>query len=59
MVAVRLARSAFKKFRAHCFWSFDPDLSITTANASWVADQLRLNGSRAAWRMAHRIQSLL
>jgi hypothetical protein len=59
MVAVRLARSAYKKFRTLCFWSYSPDLQITAANAAWVAEQLRRNGNRAAWQAAGRIQSLL
>jgi hypothetical protein len=59
MVAVRLARSAFSKFRVLCFWSYSADLKITAANAAWVAEQLRRNGNRAAWKAAGRIQSLL
>jgi hypothetical protein len=59
MVAVRLARAAYRRFRVLCFWSYDPDLRITAANAQWVAEQLRRNGNRAAWRTAARIQSLL
>ena len=59
MVAVRLARSAFRRFRILCFWSYGPDLRITAENAGWVAEQLRRNGNRAAWQIAGRIQSLL
>ena len=59
MVAVRMARSAYRKFHARCFWSFKGDLPITVKNSGWVAEQLRRNGSLAAWRLAHRIQSLL
>jgi hypothetical protein len=59
MVAVRLARSAYRRFRALCFWSYDADLRITSENAAWVAEQLRRNGNRAAWQTAGRIQSLL
>jgi hypothetical protein len=59
MVAVRLARAAFRKFRTLCFWSYASDMRITAANASWVAEQLRRNGNRAAWQAAGRIQSLL
>jgi hypothetical protein len=59
MVAVRLARSAFRRFRVLCFWSYSADLKITAANAAWVAEQLRRNGNRAAWNAAGRIQSLL
>jgi len=58
MVAVRLARRAYRDFRIHCFWSYH-DLDITPANVAWVAEQLRRNGNRAAWQRAARIQSLL
>lgn len=58
MVAVRLAKRAYRDFRVHCFWSYG-DLTITPANVAWVADQLRRNGNRAAWQTAFRIQSLL
>lgn len=59
MVAVRLARSAYKRFHARCFWSYKRDLEITAKNSSWVAQQLRRNGSLAHWEIANRIQSLL
>jgi hypothetical protein len=59
MVAVRLARSAHRKFRALCFYSYREDLLITVSNAAWVAEQLRRNGNRAAWFAAGRILSLL
>lgn len=59
MVAVRLARAAYERFRVLCFWSYAPGLKITSANAAWVAEQLRRNGNRAAWQAAGRIQSLL
>jgi hypothetical protein len=58
MVAVRLARQAYQDFRIQCFWSFG-DQIITPAKVAWVADQLRRNGNRSAWRRAARIQSLL
>ena len=59
MVAVRLARSAYRKFGAACFWPYVSNLQITAANADWVAMQLRRNGNLAAWQIALRIQSLL
>jgi hypothetical protein len=58
MVAVRLARQAYRDFRVQCFWPFG-DQIITPANLSWVVEQLRRNGNRAAWQRATRIQSLL
>jgi hypothetical protein len=59
MVAVRLARAAYRKFATQCFWSYSPELSITAENAAWVAEQLRRNGNREAWLTANRIESLL
>jgi len=59
MVAVRLGRSAFRRFHTQCFWSFAEDYEITHKNLPWVADQLRRNGNRAAWQAAGRILSLL
>ena len=58
MVAVRLARQAYRDFRVQCFWSFG-DQVITPDKVPWVAEQLRRNGNRAAWQRAARIQSLL
>ena len=58
MVAVRLARQAYRDFRVPCFWSYG-DQIITPDKVSWVAEQLRRNGNRAAWQRAARIQSLL
>jgi hypothetical protein len=58
MVAVRLARRAYRDFRVQCFWSY-ADLEISAANAAWVATQLRRNGNREAWQKAARIQALL
>ncbi len=58
MVAVRLARQAYRDFRFQCFWSYG-DQVITRDKVSWVAEQLRRNGNRAAWQRAARIQSLL
>jgi hypothetical protein len=59
MVAVRLARAAYVKYRTHCLWSFRRDLKITLKNAGWVAEQLRKNGNLAVWKIGKRIESLL
>jgi hypothetical protein len=56
---VRRAQAAYQKFGTLCFWSFRTDIPITAKNASWVVEQLRRNGNRAAWQEAARIQSLL
>ena len=50
MVRVREARRAFRDFYHQCFWSYAPDLEITSEDIPWVAEQLRKHGSRRAWR---------
>lgn len=59
MVAVRLARAAFRRYRTPCFWSFSPNLPIRSDTVPWVVEQLRKNGNRAAWQLAARIERLL
>jgi len=55
MVRVREARRAFRKFRAECFWSFDPDYRIGPSDVAWVAEQLRKHGGRDAWETARKL----
>lgn len=55
MVRVREARRAFRRFRASCFWSYRPDLTIRIGDVPWVAEQLRKHGNREAWRVAARL----
>ena len=55
MVRVREARRAFRRFRATCFWSYRPDLTITAADVPWVAEQLMKHGNRAAWRVGAKL----
>ncbi|MES2178413.1 MAG: hypothetical protein V4550_11195 [Gemmatimonadota bacterium] len=55
MVRVREARSAFRRFRATCFWSYRPDLVIRVADVPWVAEQLKKHGNRDAWDVAARL----
>jgi hypothetical protein len=52
MVKVREARRAFKRFRALCFWSYNPDMKITIDDVAWVAETLRNHGNRKAWEVA-------
>ena len=47
---MREARRAFRKFYATCFWSYRADLTIGSADVEWVAETLRKNGDRRAWR---------
>ena len=55
MVAVREARRAYRRFYAQCFWSYAPDLRITSLDVPWVAEQLRKHGGREAWDAAARL----
>lgn len=58
MVAIRLARQAFREYRSQCFWSYR-EIEIDGGKVAWVSDILRRNGNRAAWKLAARIESLL
>ena len=55
MVRVREARRAFRRFRASCFWSYRPDLSIGADDVRWVAEQLMKHGNREAWLIGRRL----
>lgn len=55
MVLVREAKKAFKKYYSECFWSFDPDLTITKQDVSWVAEQLMKHGSRKCWEVGRNL----
>ena len=55
MVAVREARRAYRRFYAQCFWSYAPDLRISSADVPWVAEQLRRHGGREAWEIAAKL----
>jgi hypothetical protein len=52
MVRVREARRAFKRFKALCFWSYDPEMKITSDDVAWVVEMLRRHGNRQAWEVA-------
>lgn len=55
MVRVREARRAFRRFRTACFWSYDSDLQITSADVPWVAEQLMRHGNREAYLIGARL----
>jgi len=55
MVRVREARRAYRRYRARCFWSFDPDYVIGASDVGWVAQQLRKHGGRDAWEVASKL----
>ena len=51
MVKIREARKAYKKFYASCFWSYPPTFKVTSADVSWVGEQLMKHGGAEAWRV--------
>jgi len=55
MIKVREARRAFKLFKTLCFWSYDPNLEITSADVAWVAEMLMKHGNREALQVAIRL----
>ena len=55
MLKVREARRAFKRYKALCFWSYDPNLSISMADVPWIVEMLMKNGNREAWEFAERL----
>jgi len=55
MVQVREARRAFKRYRALCFWSYDPNLKVSINDVSWVVENLKKHGNREAWMVAERL----
>lgn len=55
MVRVREARRAFRRFRALCFWSYDPAYRVTSDDVPWVAEQLMRHGNREAFRVGSRL----
>lgn len=55
MVRVRVARRAYRRFYAQCFWPYVPGLRITAADVPWVAEQLMKHGGRDAWRAGARL----
>lgn len=55
MVKIREAGRAYRKFHANCFWSYKPDLKITSKDVTWVAEQLMKQGGREAWQAGVRL----
>jgi len=55
MVRVREARRAFKQYYVSCFWSYAPDLHIGKDDLTWVAEQLKKHGGRAAWEAGAKL----
>ena len=55
MVKIREAGRAYRKFHARCFWSYKPDLKISSQDVSWVAEQLMKHGGREAWHAGAKL----
>lgn len=55
MVKLREARKAFRRFCVECFWSCNPNYTVTVEDIPWVAEQLMKNGGREAWEVASRL----
>jgi len=55
MVRLREARRAFRQFHAQCFWSSDPDYTVTARDVPWVAEQLMKFGGRRGWEVGARL----
>ena len=55
MVKIREAKRAYKKYYSRCFWSYDPDLSITLNEVVWVGEQLLKNGGMELWELGNKL----
>ena len=58
MVAVREARRAFDKYKAQCFWSYNPDWRISIREIPAVIEQLQREGNRETFLAARHIRQL-
>jgi len=47
-----LARTAFKKYHAQCFWSYREDAEITDDKIPFIIRGLREHGGLAGYRLA-------
>ena len=52
---VELARSAFKKFYAQCFWSYREDAEIGAEDIPWVIRELRHYGGAKGYQAVAEI----
>lgn len=55
MVRLREARRAFRRFHAQCFWSCDPEYTVTQRDVPSVAEQLMKFGGRSGWEQGARL----
>jgi hypothetical protein len=55
MVKVRVAKKAYVKYHSKCFWSYDPNLKITSSDIKWVGEQLMKNGQMDMWELGVRL----
>lgn len=52
---LQLAREAYRKFYAECFWYLRPDLPIDAAAIPEIARGLRRHGGRRGFLLAARL----
>ena len=52
---VRVAREAYRRFHAQCFWYLRADLEITRAEVPMIAEGLRKNGGRVGLLLADQL----
>ena len=50
-----LAQKAFEEFKAMCFWSWRPDVQITTEILPQFLKDLRTHGGHKGWKLAAEI----
>ncbi len=50
-----LARDAFTRYRAMCFWFIRPDFTVTEATIDVVVRGLRQSGDREAFLLAEKL----
>jgi hypothetical protein len=49
------AQKAFDDYYCQCFWHMKRDLVITEENFPTIIEELKLNGGRKGWLLAHEL----
>ena len=55
MARLRVARRAFRRFHAQCFWFLRADLEISLEDLPTIVDGLRKNGGRTGFLLAAKL----
>jgi hypothetical protein len=53
-----VAQKAFRDFYAQCFWSYDPQLTVTEDLVPLIIRELRLNGGHKGYRIVAELHRL-